>query len=179
MFTSIILFAAWKILVSLFLTFIYLAPFLITGFILVVVATGLDDEIKIRNPKATVIVGIPLLILALAGFVQIWKISGGARAELLESYTQFAQEEVPVTELSYGTEIQRFTLVSYNPPKHMYVTLKRSDGTVYENLYVSKHCTTLPEVGKEYNVPIIKYSFSNAPLDVKAKWPNLYPIFCE
>lgn len=78
------------------------------------------------------------------------------------------------------SKIERFILVSMNPPKHFYVTLKSTvDGRVYDHHYVSKHCNSFRDnkIGDEYNIhttimfdPKTGQNFSQL--------NNLYQTFC-
>lgn len=40
------------------------------------------------------------------------------------------------------TETQVFTIESRDPPKHVYVDLRRADGVVFKRVHVGKHCNT-------------------------------------
>jgi len=105
-----------------------------------------------------------------------------ARAGLFKTYSEFSKEEVKPTVIGLGTELRRFILVSYNPPKHFYVTLKDVEtGHVFERVYVSKHCNSHRDnkLGDAYNITISKTAMSDKPADVKWLFPNLYDVFCK
>lgn len=79
-----------------------------------------------------------------------------------------------------GTEIRRFILVSANPPKHFYVTLKDlQTGDTYERLYVSKHCNNYrpDQIGLEYNVQVQDFRDPKSGA-ITHRFPNLYQEFC-
>lgn len=76
-------------------------------------------------------------------------------------------------------DIERFVLVSYSPPKHVYVTLKHlPSGQVYERLYVSKHCSGKFDIGEEYNLPIREYHLKGNPSETFIEFVNLSGNFC-
>jgi hypothetical protein len=77
-------------------------------------------------------------------------------------------------------KIERYILVHLDQPKHVYVTLKSvKDGTVYERVYVSKHCNKWRdnEVGAEYNV---KVNMVRDPRTQQTypQFESLYATFC-
>lgn len=79
-----------------------------------------------------------------------------------------------------SSQVERFILVTYNPPKHFYVTLKSvGDGSVYGRVYVSKHCNSHRDniAGQEFNLqtswmlnPVTKQKYR--------RFDNLYKEFC-
>lgn len=44
------------------------------------------------------------------------------------------------------TETQVFTIESLDPPKHVYVDLRRADGIVFKRVHVGKHCNTWRQI---------------------------------
>lgn len=87
----------------------------------------------------------------------------------------------PPVRTNLGTEIRRYRLNAWNPPKHFYVDI--TDTTTGENfgrLYVSKHCNAASSLkkGEEYNIPLNKYTLSNSPDTVRYEFTNLSTIFC-
>ncbi len=84
------------------------------------------------------------------------------------------EEPVVVT----GTEIRRYRLVSYNPPKHFYVTIKDlQTNQTYESLYVSKHCNNhaTNKLGDDYNIQITHKKQGQKEWIV---FNDLYAVFC-
>lgn len=80
-----------------------------------------------------------------------------------------------------GTEVRRFILVTYNPPKHFYVTLKDVEtGTVYESQYVSKHCNAHHNLvkGEQYNLQVRYFRLSDNPEKRYLEFTNLRNEFC-
>lgn len=74
-------------------------------------------------------------------------------------------------------EIVRVQLAHFNPPKHVYVSL-RYNGHLFENLHVSKHCNAWRDnvLGTDYNVRMVTYE---RPDNTKyVRFPNLYKEFC-
>lgn len=88
-----------------------------------------------------------------------------------------SSERVEISDLD---TIQRFTLVDYRPPKHVYVTLKSVDsGNVYENEYVSKHCSISKDsIGKEYNIRVEYFHYSDDANKHFIRFHNLSGVFC-
>jgi hypothetical protein len=79
------------------------------------------------------------------------------------------------------SQIERFTLIKMNPPKHFYVTLKSTeDGRVYEHAYVSKHCNSFRDntIGEQYNIPTTTM-FDPKTKTEYVRLDNLYHTFCE
>lgn len=95
-------------------------------------------------------------------------------------HVEEAKEKVPPTRTNIATAIRRFELVSWNPPKHFYVTLEDVEShDVYSSIYVSKHCNNRQlKVGDEYNISITTYTMSNQPGKVFVEFHNLYSVFC-
>lgn len=44
------------------------------------------------------------------------------------------------------TETQVFTIENLDPPKHVYVDLRRADGIVFKRVHVGKHCNTWRQI---------------------------------
>ena len=88
-------------------------------------------------------------------------------------------EKVERTKVLDDVVVERFTLVEFDPPKHVYVSLKhKNSGATYSKLYVSKHCGTYPKLNEEYNVKIQKWHYANDP-DVKYwDFQNMSNTFC-
>lgn len=89
--------------------------------------------------------------------------------------------KVPVTRNNVKTELKRFELVSWNPPKHFYVTLKEvSTGSVFTSVYVSKHCNAASSLkrGEQYNLSVTEYTMSDNPGVIRYQFNNLSGEFC-
>lgn len=136
-----------------------------------------------KHPVIGGIVGVLSALVALGAIQALWTGRGAQEGRdflLNRTYAQWA-DDTHTVEINRGTEVQRFILVSVNPPKHMYVTLKGMDGKIYENLHIAKHCSKWRDLqpGAEYNVLVSKYSKSNAPDVVLTRWTDLYSTFCS
>lgn len=83
------------------------------------------------------------------------------------------------TRIDLRTEIKRAMLVSMNPPKHFYVTLKWEDGSTTQN-YVSKHCNKYRDnkIGDMYNIPVTIYKMSDGTREMM-EIRGLSKVFCE
>jgi hypothetical protein len=84
--------------------------------------------------------------------------------------------------IEVGTELRRYELVGWNPPKHFYVNLEDvQTHQVYNNIYVSKHCNNAYALkkGDEYNILISKYTMSDQPGKVLMEFNSLYGVFCQ
>jgi hypothetical protein len=80
-----------------------------------------------------------------------------------------------------GSEVRRFELVDWNPPKHFYVTLEDAQtGYRHENQYVSKHCNMANTLkrGDQYNLRVRYFSLSNKPGERFMEFTNLYNELC-
>ena len=98
-----------------------------------------------------------------------------------EEYRKEEAKDVPPVRTDTRQIISRFTLVSYRPPKHFYVTLKEV-GTerLWENLYVSKHCDISDlKPGQDYNISVQYYTLSNRPNEEFMEFTSLYGVFCR
>jgi len=75
----------------------------------------------------------------------------------VEGYDQHLKEleaKKPPTRTNLPTELRRYELVAYNPPKHFYVSLEDvKTHNVFRRIYVSKHCNSASsnKIGDEYN----------------------------
>lgn len=98
-----------------------------------------------------------------------------------KEYVTGKEAEKPPTRTELGTELRRYRLDGWNPPKHFYVDITDlKTGESFERLYVSKHCNTSGQLqrGQEYNIMLNKYSLSNRPGEVLYEFPSLYSVFC-
>lgn len=103
---------------------------------------------------------------------------------LTESYDEYAtrkKRDEPPVRTNISTEVRRFELVSWNPPKHFYVTLEDVQSQqVWKSVYVSKHCNASGSLkrGDEYNLSVTHYSLSNRPGETFFEFNGLYNAFC-
>lgn len=87
----------------------------------------------------------------------------------------------PPVRTEVGTELRRYRLDGWAPPKHFYVSLTDLvTGKKHERLYVSKHCNASSSLkrGEEYNIVLRKYKMSNEPDVVRYEFSGLYEVFC-
>lgn len=114
--------------------------------------------------------------------------SRDTRQKFNQTYDQYREQvkrenaaEAPIVRTDLKTEIRRYELVSWNPPKHFYVTIEDvvTHG-VYPSVYVSKHCNTSGQLkaGQEYNISVTTYTLSNQPGTVYTEFADLYAVFC-
>lgn len=115
----------------------------------------------------------------------------GAGAKLWSVLTRTYTEQMSISDedaiknkrkekVRHQTEVMRFILVEFNPPKHVYVTLEHiPSGTTYGPLFVSKHCGTHPQVHQEYNVQVTPFHYDNDTTKVFYEFNNLKSEFCE
>lgn len=100
-------------------------------------------------------------------------------SQSFNAYTVYRnKEDGKNIEVIVSSKLERLTLVAINPPKHMYVDLKSETGHIYENLYVSKHCNSLPKVGEEFNIMVTTFYTKDNPSNLKVRFANLYSTFC-
>jgi len=96
-----------------------------------------------------------------------------------EYYKQEKLDKVHMIDI--GPEIHRFKLITWNPPKHFYVTLQNVNTKyIHEYTYVSKHCNSASALvaGEEYNIQMMRYRWSNSPTEY-LKFIDLYKTFCN
>lgn len=111
-------------------------------------------------------------------------ITGAAWNLVIESFDERnarLSAAVTPTRTELSTEIRRFELVDWNPPKHFYVTLKDvKTGVLHENVYVSKHCAAASQLkhGDQLNLQVRYYTLSNRPDERLSEFSNLYTAFC-
>lgn len=101
-----------------------------------------------------------------------------------EGYDEHLREleaKKPPTRTDLATEVRRYELLSYNPPKHFYVTIEDvKTHSVFKSVYVSKHCNSASKnrIGDEYNIRVTPYTMSNAPGVVYYEFHDLHKVFC-
>jgi len=91
------------------------------------------------------------------------------------------EEQKPPTVKELGTELRRYRLDGWAPPKHFYVDLTDlKTGAKHDQVYVSKHCNNAGSLrrGDEYNILLRRYELSNQPGVVRYEFANLYETFC-
>ena len=91
------------------------------------------------------------------------------------------EDKKPPTRTDLPTELRRYELISYNPPKHFYVTIEDvKTHSVFNRVYVSKHCNSAAtnKIGDEYNIRVTPYTMSNEPGVVYYEFHDLYEVFC-
>jgi hypothetical protein len=107
--------------------------------------------------------------------------------DMLKPVTRSWEEHIsennngPVKRINISTELGRFKLLSWLPPKHFYVTLEDvKTHYVYKTIYVSKHCNITNTLAKneEYNIWQAKYFLSNRPEKILVEFIGLEEIFC-
>lgn len=98
-----------------------------------------------------------------------------------DEYKERRLETKSLTRTELGTEIRRYRLDGWRPPKHFYVDLTDlKTGESLREVYVSKHCNTGPlRGGDEYNIVLNKYELSNRPGTVQYNFANLNNVFCN
>jgi len=175
-------FLLWKTAAIVFLVFMFSIIFIIMQI------ASCDDhgifEFEFNPAKAKIFMPIAF-VLSIPFWNMIYdsRIVNDVTSVVTESWAEHveeAKEKVPPTRTNIATAIRRFELVSWNPPKHFYVTLEDVEShDVYTSIYVSKHCNNRQlKVGDEYNIPITTYTMSDQPGKVFVEFHNLYSVFC-
>lgn len=98
-----------------------------------------------------------------------------------EEHLRELEAEKPPVRTNLATELRRYELLSYNPPKHFYVTIEDvKTHSVFKSVYVSKHCNSASKnrIGDEYNIRVTPYTMSNAPGVVYYEFHDLHKVFC-
>lgn len=82
--------------------------------------------------------------------------------------------------VSDNVEIRQYLLVDYRPPKHVYVTLKDTKtNQVYNDMYVSKHCSFGVKTGDKVNVQVEIWHYKDDPDNKYLNFINLYSVVCS
>jgi len=177
------------IMLKLFLfVVLFVVTIIVPVFVSLIALITVDWEGSIEWPQIST---IGVLI-----FIYIWWVSfiwalpgasgfvGNVSKDFMSPFSEYRDktlEKAPtVTEL--GTEIRRYKLLSWNPPKHFYVDIQDVEtGVVTSNVYVSKHCNKHGELQRmqEYNIVLRKYKTSVEPDKIQYSFTNLYSVFCE
>lgn len=100
-----------------------------------------------------------------------------ARWALTFGATERHPRRAPVVDVN--TEIRRYKLLGYNPPKHFYVDMEDVETKqLYNHIYVSKHCNNHAnnKLGDLVNVSVTTKKQGNRTWLV---FNNLYQVFCE
>lgn len=99
-----------------------------------------------------------------------------ARWALTFGATERHPRRAPVVDVS--TEIRRYKLLGYNPPKHFYVDMEDVETKqLYTHIYVSKHCNNHAnnQLGDLVNISVTTKKQGNRTWLV---FNNLYQVFC-
>lgn len=77
-------------------------------------------------------------------------------------------------------EIRRYKLADFDPPKHVYVTIRdvKTD-QLYESQYVSKHCSFGIKRGEEVNIKVTVWHYDTDPTTQFLSFNDLYSVFCN
>lgn len=110
----------------------------------------------------------------------LWSVLTRTYTEQVRINDEDAIQNKRKEKVRHQTEVMRFMLVEFDPPKHAYVTLKHiPSGTIYGPLSVGKHCGTHPQVHQEYNVQVTPFHYDNDTTKVFYEFNNLKSEFCE
>ena len=195
LFSNILFFVQWKI-IFLLLAFIAIGiPFF--AFLMFIMDWSSDD-FKIKFNIFTWIKIAILTPLLLTFYVTLYEqpsknpigaFSHWLVPNLIQSFDSYKKEisvekikNAPIIRYNHEVKVERYRLVSYNPPKHFYVTLKNvKTNEVFESVYVSKHCNSASslKLGEEYNIRSQRYYMSNNPDQTRIEFFDLYNVFCE
>lgn len=181
---EIIWFVTWKlVLVSLAVVYLGLLIFL-SG---VTIALWYENDKKIVGPLLSFWFFVLFMISLSAGGNFFASQNGEDYINKLKQtyreYIKQLEEEDKKSDANVKiylpTKVERFFLAEFDPPKHVYVTLKHEKtGQLFERLYVSKHCSTRPEVHQLYNVVVTPYHTKADPT-IRWEFNNLSREFCS
>lgn len=137
---------------------------------------------KVGRIVATVVF-VPSIIAYCSMYSTTSGMPGAITQYVLLSYKDWKLDQKavePPIKTVVATEVRRYELVRFDPPKHVYVTLRDvKSNKVLVNQYVSKHCGQHPTVGLEYNVAVERYTLSNRPGEEFITLQNSYDAFCR
>lgn len=182
-----------KLLNGMGLTIAYiLIPALTIGSVLLAWPQDKNVMVKPTFGRAVWIVSIALFGLISYGAQLNWifnnqpsPIMDMLRKNFYQNFEEHLHEQEskkPVIRTDLRTEIRRYELISYDPPKHFYVTLEDvKTHQVFTKMYVSKHCNSAStnKIGDEYNIRVTTYALSDQPNLVFLQFHNLYDTFCK
>ena len=106
---------------------------------------------------------------------------------LTKTYTEYKTDKEEKNIKDGSTEkiylpmkVEQFRVVAFDPPKHVYVGLKHvRTGQVYENQYVSKHCSNSPTLHETINIQVTPFHYDGRPNDVRWEFNNLSKEICS
>jgi hypothetical protein len=106
---------------------------------------------------------------------------------LTKTYTEYKagehDEKVKngtVEKIYLPMKVEQFRVVSFDPPKHVYVGLKHiRTGQLYENQYVSKHCSNKPTLHEMINIQVTPFYYIGQPDSIKWESNNLSKEVCS
>lgn len=157
---------------------------LVFGFIAIIVEKS--DWLEKTLWWFTLITGTTFY-LALVTFMFDKGIMSDAWGGLTKTYTEYKIGELEDkikngsgTKIYLPTKVEQFRVVSFDPPKHVYVSLKHvRTGQLYENQYVSKHCSNHPTLHELINIQVTPFYFEGRPNDVRWGFNNLSMEICS
>lgn len=187
MLAAICSFILWKLVAFVVGTIIVLLiPLLIVGIFFCVCDDKNWYEWDVIPTSAKAITAVCLVLMGIPWIDWTWnsRVIEMAQGTVTESWEKHLESRKPVkdpVQENVRTELRRYFLVDWNPPKHFYVTLKDvKTGQLYEGKYVSKHCNNHHQLkrGEEYNIQVTTYNWSNRPDERVMEFNNLYDSFC-
>lgn len=116
-----------------------------------------------------------LVVLYALCVVVMLPLGYGAAAAINSSHQRMQAERI-----IDRVEIRRYKLADFDPPKHVYVTIRdvKTD-QLYESQYVSKHCSFGIKRGEEVNIKVTVWHYDTDPTTQFLSFNDLYSVFCS
>lgn len=173
-----------------YFVFTFLLPLAGVFFYLIGTALYMTDRPGNHKPGIPAVLWFVMVLLVTIGFwrsdthaeFRQWANTKFSRTIESERAARAADHKrTEAVRINEKTEVRQYILVSWNPPKHFYVTLKDVvTGQVYESVYVSKHCNAVGQLRRSdlYSLRVTSYFWSNTPDTPRITFHNLYEAFC-
>jgi hypothetical protein len=117
------------------------------------------------------------IITMVIGFIIFTPLGYMAGKSAYKSFTEQKREIV-----YEDVQLDRYVLVQYTPPKHVYVALRHErTGALIENQYVAKHCSNVSkdDLNKPFTLKTQVWYYDNEPEKRFVKFLNLSEAFCN
>lgn len=173
-------FLLWKILASLTIIVILLIP-IVVGFTMAILS---DSKVwhAIVLLLGILVYGTYVPAIADSTLIKEWVQVIPQDWRSFKAERDINRKKSHPTKTIVSTDIRRYKLLHWNPPKHFYVTIEDvNTKQVIHNKYVSKHCNIAGSLRQndEYNIKVTAYKLSNNPNKVYYEFEDLYSVFCE
>lgn len=170
---DIILFVSFKLLllVVMFTIFLFILLPIVMAFF------GIENKLC-RNIVSGIFL-FPTLAGCILGFRLLHAIH--VTEDFTQSFDKFKTGTIRPEKVLLSTDVVRFKLNSWRPPKHFYVDIEDvATHKEYNSVYVSKHCNIKDlKLGDEYNIKVNRYYMSDNKTVILQEFTDLRSVFCD